>query len=713
MQTTNNLGLKKPGAEDVVNIEDLNSNSDALDGKFGASSGHGHTGDAGDGPKIESGGLAAGAATDTVIGSRTVSDTTAPTGDSGTPTTLFGWLANMIKAITGGATWRTLPGMTIAAIKTILDAATNAGTASTLMKRDASGRAQVAAPSAAADIARKDTVDAVQSSLNTHAAVGSAAHGATSAPTISTLMARDSAGRAQVVAPSVAADIANKGYVDTAVSGATIPDASLTVKGKVQLSSATNSTSEVLAATPSAVKAAYDRAEAAFTSASNGKTAIATAITGMGQATSSNDTFTQLAAKIADISKDATATPGEVLYGKTIYQGGVKKTGTMPNRSGSTNSTGTAQWPNGDLAIYPQAGYYGGLGVGEVRVPVSQLQAADGDLAAGNIRSDKAIFGVQGSIPVFSGGHYVTPEFTTWDGAVFFRPNGAGGSGQMLFEGDSWVRGNEPNLLSSNIRKGTSIFGKAGTMVEGPNLGPDTVFMSMGYNTVPVPNSGGMYYYLDFYSNMGTLSIVRSYYNSAGVFQYREPLVSVDYTAGLRLYRDTFVTNQYWSSWGDIYDDGGYDRARIRTYNYNGVLLADTGTISISYSGRYPSIWSHHVTSQGIIVSAYPYANNIYAWARNGVLLMDMPMSINVYVRGQGSSNYSDRRMASWFQVSESKLFVNLQVGSGSGHNDGVAEITLGTDGLSASGTYRTWSSSYPSEVFFMTILSFAKRYFS
>jgi hypothetical protein len=220
VQTTNNLGLKKPGAEDVVNIEDLNSNSDALDGKFGASSGHGHTGAAGDGPKIGSNGLAAGAATDTVIGSRTVSDATAPTGDSGTPTTLFGWLANMIKAITGGATWRALPGMTIAAIKTILDAATNAGTASTLMKRDGSGRAQVAAPSVAADIARKDTVDAVQSNLNTHAAVGSTAHGATSAPTVSTLMARDSAGRAQVVAPSVAADIANKGYVDSSVSTA-------------------------------------------------------------------------------------------------------------------------------------------------------------------------------------------------------------------------------------------------------------------------------------------------------------------------------------------------------------------------------------------------------------------------------------------------------------------------------------------------------------
>ncbi|EHR5097754.1 tail fiber protein [Shigella boydii] len=43
------------------------------------------------------------------------------------------------------------------------------------------------------------------------------------------------------------------------------PDATLTSKGFVQLSSATNSTSETLAATPNAVKAAYDLANAKYT----------------------------------------------------------------------------------------------------------------------------------------------------------------------------------------------------------------------------------------------------------------------------------------------------------------------------------------------------------------------------------------------------------------------------------------------------------------
>ncbi|WP_339197887.1 phage tail protein [Paenibacillus sp. FSL P4-0176] len=47
--------------------------------------------------------------------------------------------------------------------------ATNVPTASTLMMRDASGRAQVAAPSATTDIARKAETDAVQANLDNHA----------------------------------------------------------------------------------------------------------------------------------------------------------------------------------------------------------------------------------------------------------------------------------------------------------------------------------------------------------------------------------------------------------------------------------------------------------------------------------------------------------------------------------------------------------------
>ncbi|WP_228548402.1 tail fiber protein [Sporosarcina obsidiansis] len=80
--------------------------------------------------------------------------------------------------------------------------------------------------------------------------------------------------------------------------------ASLTKAGHVQLSNSTASTSNTLAATPAAVKAAMDRADAAFTSASNGKNAVGAAITGVDPAVviPPEPTFNDLAGAIGHIS---------------------------------------------------------------------------------------------------------------------------------------------------------------------------------------------------------------------------------------------------------------------------------------------------------------------------------------------------------------------------------------------------------------------------
>ncbi|WP_339787051.1 hypothetical protein NSQ38_03225 [Paenibacillus sp. FSL R7-0313] len=61
-------------------------------------------------------------------------------------------------------------GFMSAADKLKSDASTNASTPDTLMQRDAAGRAKVAAPVAADEIARKAETDAVQSNLESHAA---------------------------------------------------------------------------------------------------------------------------------------------------------------------------------------------------------------------------------------------------------------------------------------------------------------------------------------------------------------------------------------------------------------------------------------------------------------------------------------------------------------------------------------------------------------
>lgn len=105
-------------------------------------------------------------------------------------------------------------GFMAAADKSKLDAATNVGTASTLVQRDASGRAQFADPAVDQDAATKGSVAAA---VSAHDAVTSP-HSATSVNTASRLVLRDGNGRAQFSDPSAAQDAATKTYVDSADS---------------------------------------------------------------------------------------------------------------------------------------------------------------------------------------------------------------------------------------------------------------------------------------------------------------------------------------------------------------------------------------------------------------------------------------------------------------------------------------------------------------
>lgn len=149
------------------------------------------------------------------------------------------------------------------------------------------------------------------------------------------------------------------------------PDATTTTKGIAQLSSATNSTSETMAATPKAVKTAYDAAAAAqatanaanttataasnsvgplsslltgakgntvaainelFTSASNGKSSIAAAITGKGVLASGSDTFASLAQKISQIPTGIKVASGNFSPAITGHSGdSAAPTGTISN----------------------------------------------------------------------------------------------------------------------------------------------------------------------------------------------------------------------------------------------------------------------------------------------------------------------------------------------------------------------------------------------
>lgn len=261
-----------------------------------------------------------GSISDTKIGNRTVTDSTAPSGTSGTLTTLLRWIAYMIKAITGKSSWITSPAITLEATKNHVDAAgahgaTSSATANRMVLRDASGRAQVAAPAAASDIARKAEVDA-------HVNKSSAAHAATA----------------------------------------------------ISATGGTNVQAEI---------------DGLKSSVSNGKDAVAAAITDMNQSASGSDTFAQHAAKIRDISKDANATTAQVLLNRTFYQGGAKRTGTMPDRSGDTAAVSSAV-SGTTLRLRASEGYRDGTN--------DYVTITDGDFVAGNIRDGVNLFGKFGTM---------------------------------------------------------------------------------------------------------------------------------------------------------------------------------------------------------------------------------------------------------------------------------------------------------------------------
>ncbi|WP_235836858.1 phage tail protein, partial [Escherichia coli] len=90
-----------------------------------------------------------------------------------------------------------------------------------------------------------------------------------------------------------------------------VPTASLTAKGITQLSSATNSTSEVLAATPKAVKAAYDLA--------NGKQAADTTLTALAALATAADKLPYFTG-VDRAALTALTSVGRAILGKTSIQ---------------------------------------------------------------------------------------------------------------------------------------------------------------------------------------------------------------------------------------------------------------------------------------------------------------------------------------------------------------------------------------------------------
>ena len=157
-----------------------------------------------------------------------------------------------------------------------------------------------------------------------------------------------------------------------------------TVQASAEMTSYNNdNTSSVI--TADNVQGAIDQL---FTSVSNGKSQIASAITGMGVSTSANDSFAQMATNIGNIetgydTSQVTATANTVRSGyKFVNSSGQLITGTIPSKGAQTYTPRTVS------QTIAKGQYLSG----------NQTIQGDENLKASNIKSGVSIFGVSGNL---------------------------------------------------------------------------------------------------------------------------------------------------------------------------------------------------------------------------------------------------------------------------------------------------------------------------
>ncbi|EEW6712124.1 tail fiber protein [Escherichia coli] len=181
------------------------------------------------------------------------------------------------------------------------------------------------------------------------------------------------------------------------------PDASLTAKGFTQLSSATNSTSETLAATPKAVKAAYDLANGKYTAQD-----ATTARKGLVQLSSATNSTSEMLAATPKAVKAAY----DLANGKYTAQDATTARKGLVQLSSATNSTSEmlAATPKAVKAAYDLAnGKYTAQDATTARkglVQLSSVTNSDSETLAATPKAVKTVYDL-------ANGKYTAQDATT------------------------------------------------------------------------------------------------------------------------------------------------------------------------------------------------------------------------------------------------------------------------------------------------------------
>ena len=239
------------------------------------------------------------------------------------------------------------------------------------------------------------------------------------------------------------------------------PDASLTAKGFTQLSNATNSTSETLAATPKAVKAAYDLANGKYTAQ---------------DATTARKGLVQLSSATNSTSETLAATPKAVkaaydlANGKYTAQDATTARKGLVQLSSATNSTSEtlAATPKAVKAAYDLAnGKYTAQDATTARKGLVQLSSAtnsDSETLAATPKAVKSAYdNAEKRLQKDQNGADIP------DKRLFLRNIGATNSTTMSFSGGTgWFRLATVTMPQASSVVYISLIGGAGYNVNSP-----------------------------------------------------------------------------------------------------------------------------------------------------------------------------------------------------------------------------------------------------
>lgn len=243
------------------------------------------------------------------------------------------------------------------------------------------------------------------------------------------------------------------------------PDATLKEKGFTQLSSATDSASEALAATPKAVKAAYDLAEGKYTAqdastAQKGIVQLSSATDSASESVAATpkavkavyDFFIKLKNSLGTAAgKNAQETPDDITPGRLLVNGGAVAVRSVSAKAGTALADADALPANSVSFCYSNAANAPGyeatiLDVGGLRQDYRvQYAASYGDggkqLKFRSMNGDNRVWGGWTNVLTHHGG-----SVSYLDNATFYKTNPAAWPGGGAFA-DQYANGSAPFLI--------------------------------------------------------------------------------------------------------------------------------------------------------------------------------------------------------------------------------------------------------------------------